>query len=168
MIQVGDIGVNKFIGKSARYITIDRAKELDCTFLDPGDILISRMPDPIGRACQLPGLGYSCITAVDVSIWRPNLDKADRQYLTYYLNCSDWFTRAKHMASGTTRTRISRSNLENLEIPLPSLSIQQHTAAKLKEKMSHIEKLCTAIEKQLEAINALPQAILSKAFRGEL
>src|SRR5215471_8387139 len=71
LLQVGDIGVGNFIGKSSRFITQERAKDLNCTLLEPGDILISRMPDPIGRACILPQLNYPCITAVDVSIWRP-------------------------------------------------------------------------------------------------
>jgi len=34
--------------------------------------------------------------------------------------------------------------------------------------MQDIERAQNACEKQLEAINALPQAILKKAFRGEL
>jgi len=34
--------------------------------------------------------------------------------------------------------------------------------------MARAEKLNAAIEKQLEAIKALPQAILRKAFSGEL
>ncbi|MCI2424792.1 restriction endonuclease subunit S [Candidatus Acetothermia bacterium] len=60
------------------------------------------------------------------------------------------------------------SAISKISIPLPSLDIQQRLAAELKEKMAEVEKLRTAIEKQLEAINALPQAILIKAFRGEL
>jgi len=48
------------------------------------------------------------------------------------------------------------------------ITIQQRIAADLKEKMAVVEKLRTSIEKQLEAINALPQAVLRKAFRGEL
>src|SRR3989338_3634580 len=70
LLQVGDVGKGKFIGKSQRFISGNRAGELGCTFLKAGDILISRMPDQIGRACILPDLGYKCITAVDVSIWR--------------------------------------------------------------------------------------------------
>jgi hypothetical protein len=34
--------------------------------------------------------------------------------------------------------------------------------------MAYVERLRKSIEEQLEAINALPQAILRKAFRGEL
>jgi type I restriction enzyme S subunit len=51
---------------------------------------------------------------------------------------------------------------------LPPLLEQRRIATELKEKMAQAEKLRTSIEKQLEAISALPQAILRKAFRGEL
>jgi type I restriction enzyme, S subunit len=81
LLQVGDVGIERFIGKSSRFITLERAKELNCTLLEPGDILISRMPDPIGRACTMPDIGYPCITAVDVSIWRPRVEEVDRVYL---------------------------------------------------------------------------------------
>jgi type I restriction enzyme S subunit len=168
LIQVGDIGVGRFVNKSSRFITMKRARELNCTFLEPGDILMSRMPDPIGRACQFPDLGYPCITAVDVSIWRPKIDITDRQYLTYYLNCEYWLNRVKALASGATRARISRSNLETLEIPIPPLPIQQQIASKLKEKMIDVENLQSTIQNQQSALNVLPQAILRKAFNGEL
>jgi type I restriction enzyme S subunit len=51
---------------------------------------------------------------------------------------------------------------------LPSLPEQKRIAAKVQELMSELERARTACEKQLEAINALPQAILRKAFSGEL
>jgi len=50
----------------------------------------------------------------------------------------------------------------------PTEDEQKRIASELKKKMSQAEKLKAAIEKQLEAINALPQAILRKAFSGEL
>src|SRR4030067_3717291 len=49
LLQIGDIGVGRFIGKSKRFISEERARELGCNLLNAGDILISRMPDPIGR-----------------------------------------------------------------------------------------------------------------------
>lgn len=60
------------------------------------------------------------------------------------------------------------STISKISIPLPSLNIQHYIATNLKEKMAEVEKLRTRIEKQIETINALPQAIFRKAFRGEL
>lgn len=72
------------------------------------------------------------------------------------------------MVTGSTRPKLNQEIAAQIPIPLPPLHIQQRIAAELKEKMAQVEKLRTSIEKQLEAINALPQTILRKAFRGEL
>jgi len=72
------------------------------------------------------------------------------------------------MGRGQTFTEISKRQVESFEIPLPPLLVQQRIAAELKEKMAQVEKLRISIERQLEVINALPQAILSKAFGGKL
>lgn len=64
--------------------------------------------------------------------------------------------------------RIPEYFLSDYIIPLPPLEEQRHIAAKLQELMQEINRARTACEKQLEAINSLPQAILRKAFRGEL
>lgn len=64
--------------------------------------------------------------------------------------------------------RVPDSFLSNYIIPLPLKEEQKRITAGLKDKTACAEKLRTSIEKQLEAINALPQAILRMAFRGEL
>jgi len=168
LLQVGDVGIGQFVGKSSRFVTSERAKELKCTFLEVGDILISRMPRPIGRACQLPPVGHLCITAVDVSIWRPEPRKADRKYLVYYLSSPMWFECAKASASGATRPRISRSNLESLQLPMPPVPEQRRIAGVLEEQLAAVDKARAAAEEELVTVNALPAALLRRAFSGEL
>lgn len=167
LLQVGDVGVGRFIGKSSRFISRERAEQLSCTLLHAGDVLISRMPLPIGRACILPDLGYDCITAVDVSIWRPKESIADKNYLVHYLSSSEWFLRAESLASGATRARISRTNLEQEPIPLPPLPEQKRIAAILTEKMAVVEKARAAAEARLKAARELPAAYLREVFEGE-
>ncbi|MFN8500553.1 restriction endonuclease subunit S [Kouleothrix sp.] len=167
LLQVGDVGSGKFVGKSSRYITEERARELNCTFLQPRDILISRMPDPIGRACILPDLGYPCITAVDVSVWRPRANIANPEFLSFFLNSPDWFITVAALASGATRARISRSNLENIEIPLPPLPEQRRIAAILAEQLAAVERARAAAAERLAAAQALPAAYLRAVFESE-
>jgi len=168
LLQVGDVGIGRFVDKSSRFITENRARELNCTFLKAGDVLISRMPDPIGRACQLPDLNYPCITAVDVSIWRPNDNVADRRYLVHYLNSPEWFSRVLSLASGATRARISRSNLETLKILLPPLPEQTRIAAILTKQVAAVDRAIVLLTTQRDTINALPATLLRQAFNGEL
>src|SRR3954468_12032275 len=68
LLQLGDIGIGRFLDKSSKWISNARCQELGGTQLQEGDVLISRMADPIARACLMPQLAYPCITAVDVSI----------------------------------------------------------------------------------------------------
>jgi type I restriction enzyme S subunit len=75
LVQLADIGTGVFIDKSSRFMTQQRAEELKCTFLKKGDILIARMPDPIGRACIFPGSEMPCVTVVDICIVRPDQKK---------------------------------------------------------------------------------------------
>jgi type I restriction enzyme S subunit len=126
------------------------------------------MPEPIGRACIVPLLPYECITAVDCTIVRVNKEVFDSQFLVYRLNSPDILATVASAASGATRQRISRKNLEKVELLIPSLTEQKRIATELKDKITNAEKLKLAIEEQLDAVKALPQAILRKAFRGEL
>ena len=72
LIQTGNVGNGFFKDKveKARYITEDTFKRLRCTEIVEGDCLISRLPDPVGRACILPNTGSKMITAVDCTIIR--------------------------------------------------------------------------------------------------
>jgi type I restriction enzyme S subunit len=168
LLQVGNIGIGQFIDENKKLISKERAEELRCTYVLPGDILVSRMPEPIGRACIVPTFPYECITAVDCTIVRVNKEAFDSQFLVHRLNSPHILALVASAASGATRQRISRNNLQKIELPIPPLPEQKRIATELKDKMAGAENLKASIEKQLEAIKALPQAILRKAFRSEL
>lgn len=64
--------------------------------------------------------------------------------------------------------RVPDSFLSNYIILLPPIEEQKNIVADLKEKMAHVENLQFTIYNQQLALDALPQAILRKAFKGEL
>lgn len=72
------------------------------------------------------------------------------------------------MGRGQTFTEISKRQVEGFEITFPPLIEQKRIATELKEKMIHAENLQSKIYNQQSALDALPHAILRKAFRGEL
>jgi restriction endonuclease S subunit len=96
-------------------------------------------------------------------------ESIDCFYLYFYLQSPRAKEVVQLIQDTTTGLRnLDRKEFSNQSVPLPPIEEQKRIAAKLKEKMVEVDKLRTSIEKQLEAINALPQAILRKAFRGEL
>jgi hypothetical protein len=65
LIQLADVGDGFYRDKSDRFMTKAKAEELGCTFLKDGDVLIARMPDPLGHACIFPGDAKPSVTVVD-------------------------------------------------------------------------------------------------------
>jgi hypothetical protein len=58
LLQLADIGDGSFIDKSRRFINELKFDELRCTEVLENDILVARMPDPLGRACLAMPLGF--------------------------------------------------------------------------------------------------------------
>ena len=87
LLQTGNVGVTEFIEKpnNKKWVSEDTFIRLKCTEVKQGDILISRLPDPAGRACIIPKLPQKSITAVDCTIIRTSVE-CDSKYLVQYLS----------------------------------------------------------------------------------
>lgn len=159
LLQLADVGVGSFLDRSDRWISSGKAQELGVTHLSQGDLLISRMADPIGRTCEVPDLGYPSITAVDVAILRPQVD-IPRDWLLAVLNSPQWVGLVVRQSRGTTRTRISRSNLESLFIPdpySPETGIQN-------AKIRQLDGMRLAVLMQLSKAKSLRNALLNELW----
>ncbi|MDR2345638.1 MAG: N-6 DNA methylase, partial [Planctomycetaceae bacterium] len=127
LIQTGNIGIGQYLDKKnkARFVSDDTFKRLNCTEVLEGDVLISRLPDPVGRACLVPHIGTRCITAVDCTIIRFKKEKINADFFVFYSMSDKYFSAIEQFITGASRNRISRSNLSNITIPLPSLAVQE-------------------------------------------
>ena len=160
LIQLADVGLGNFVNKSSRYLTSEKAKELRCTLLKERDILIARMPDPIGRACVFPAIDQSCATVVDVCVLRVDADIADANYVAWMINSPQFLQEVFKHSKGSTRQRISRKNLAALPIPLPPLDEQKRIAAILDQA----DALRRLRRRALDRLNTLGQAIFRDLF----
>ena len=164
LIQLADIGDGEFKDKSSKYITLETAERLHCTFLEKGDILIARLPEPLGRACIFP-LEGAYITAVDIAILRIKDISINPQYIMYLINSSTFRSQIKQYESGTTRKRISRKNLEKIEFSLPNLEIQNRIVARIEELFSKLDKAVDTLKTTKEQLEVYRQAVLKDAFQ---
>ena len=128
---------------------------------EPNDVLISvRAPVGPTNMCNI-----KCCIGRGLAALRPK-NSTESWFVFYSLRHIE--QEISGIGQGSTFSAISKSQIQNFKTPFPLLLVQQRIAAELKEKMAEVEKLRTGIEKQLEAITALPQAILKKAFRGDI
>ena len=142
LTQLADVGVGTFRDRSSRFMRSEVAERLKCTYLKVGDILIARMPDPIGRACRYPGGERPAVTAVDVAILRSTLASVDADYVVYALNSPSFSSLVMSHIAGTTRQRISRGNLSRLPFPLPPAAEQRRIVADVDQLLA----LCADLE----------------------
>jgi len=128
LIQTGNVGFGMYLDKpqNAKYISDDTFHRLNCLEIYAGDILISRLPEPAGRACLLPKSTGRRITAVDCTVIRTDASVIDRNYLLQFLCSEQYLKTVNSFLAGGTRQRISRKNLEGIEVPYPSIDKQEY------------------------------------------
>lgn len=168
LIQLADIGEGTFLNKSSKHINENTFIALNCTEIFSGDILISRMGDPIARSCIVPDLNSRLITAVDIAFLRNNVKLSDKKYINYLCNSSYFTLSTEKLARGTTRKRISRKDLSSISIPLPPLSEQIRIVTKLDRLLEKISEARAYIEEVKGVFEKRRLSILENAFKGEL
>lgn len=164
LLQLADIGDGEFRNKSSRWLRPDQAERIGVTYVQERDILIARMPDPLGRACIVPKLETPSITAVDVAILRAKREDVDPRWLMRWLNSPQTRATIAALASGTTRQRITRKNLEALDLFLPHIDEQRRIVETLDEHLFRIDKALADLEVAANRSHHLFLAALEEAI----
>lgn len=159
LVQTGNIGFGFFKNKEdkSRFISEETFKELKCTEIIPGDLLISRLPDPVGKSCIIPDLNIRMITGVDCTIVRLK-DNLMSEFLAFYQMSNQYLNDVKAKVTGTTRSRISRKNLGLIPIPIPPLTEQKQIVEILDQAFEAIDQAKANIEKNIFNANELFQS----------
>ena len=162
LIQTGNIGNGIFLEKKerARFISEETFARLKCNEIFPGDILVSRLPDPIGRACIIPDTDERMITAVDCTICRVDKSMILPEFLCYFMRSAMYYNAIMENVTGTTRKRISRKNLGNVNVRLFPLDDQQAIV----HKLDYITKIIKLRKKELAQLDYLIKARFVEMF----
>ena len=140
-------------------------------WLEPGDVLFNNTNsvELVGKSAIFLGFHEKVVYSNHVNRLRPDTNVLDTSYLANWL-LYNWthglFARMCNRWVG--QAAVPRSKLLALKIPLPPLPEQKRIAALLKEQMAYVETVRMSAREQLDAINALPAALLRRAFAGTL
>jgi len=165
LLQISNIGENEFVETgNFRFITEDTFRNLHCTEIRPGDLLLSRMPKPIGRAWMVTEMPWRMVTAVDITIARPDSDQVDPFYYLYHLNSDVHLGLCAARATGATRPRISRKNMGSLPIVLAPMTLQREFGAFSED----IHKQKATLRRQLDILAQARDLLLPRLMNGEI
>jgi type I restriction enzyme S subunit len=135
--------------------------------LRPSDLLFIRVngsADIVGRVA-LVGSDIGKVVFNDHLIRVRLSDGILPEYLRLF--CDGPGARKHMVASASTsagQLTINRESLDSLEVPVPQPQKQRQMARMLSEQIARVERARNAAEEEMATINALPAALLRRAF----
>lgn len=158
----GNVGAGFYKDQGSGHISEKTFHELHCLKVFPGDLMISRLNEPIGRACIVPE-GEPCyVVAVDNVILRP--DKGyDRKFIMYAMNTDGYAEHGNMIARGATMSRVSRSQLGQFWLAFPGIAEQRAIADFLDAQCAKIDSVIADIEKQIETLQKYKKSLITEA-----
>ena len=165
LLQISNLGVGEFVETgNFRYVTQETFDRLRCNEIVPDDLLVARMPTPIGRGWLATKMPWRMITAVDVAIIRAETAVLHPLFLVQAWNDDSNLRRIAAQASGTTRLRITRRELAALEFVMPPVSTQQRFARVVEPQSEMIE----AIRQQIQNLRRTRDLLLPRLLSGQI
>ncbi|NLM06883.1 MAG: restriction endonuclease subunit S [Tissierellia bacterium] len=154
-----------FLYDGLAFIDDKQARDLNNVVVEKGDILFNITGASIMRTCIVPENILPARVNQHVSIIRTTKE-VNSNYLANLLKNKSYKRKLYNIATagGATREAITKGDLEELDIPLPPLSLQESFANKVKL----IEEQKRILEKSLEEKETLFAALMDRAFKGEL
>ena len=160
VIQLQNIGDSEFIDDYKIYTSINKAEELISNNIYPGDIILSKMGDPVGRACLIPDFSsryVMCSDGIRLAIDRKLFSK----YFIYTLINSIQFRSIVEKAStGSTRKRIGLNDLKELPMIVPNKKEQK----KIADCLSSLDGLITAHTQKLDTLKEHKKGLMQQLF----
>lgn len=162
-LTTGNIGEGYFKEQGDGFISEETLKKMNCLIVYPGDLVISRLNKPIGRACLLPDTHDKYVIAVDNVVLRPNPKLYNRLFLKFAMNIDGYSEEANMISRGATMPRISRTLLGNIKLPIPSSDEQQKIANFLDKKVAEIDHILDKTRESIEEYKMFKQSIITEA-----
>ena len=100
------------------------------------------------------------VTAVDCTICRPNKSLISKEYLCYFMRSNTYYTRLMGNIKGATRKRISRKNLGNIELDVPSKEEQLRVV----KQLDCLTEVINLRRKEIELLDNLIKARFIEMF----
>lgn len=168
VFKIQNIKANRFVEKNLNYVTTAKAASLSRHSFRKGDLIITKLGDPLGLCCKVPDKFEYGIIVADLMRLRPSPKKVFDKYLINVINSEIVQSQFKNITKGTTRPRVNLTIVRDIEIPLPSIEEQQQIIFKIEALFSELDKTVEELQTAKQQLKVYRQAVLKWAFEGKL
>jgi type I restriction enzyme S subunit len=168
VVRLENIAHLSFVEDKRTFISDEKFEALSRHSLQADDVLFSSFVAEQVRVCVLPALDSSAINKADCFCIRVDRQRCDPRFLAFRLACQSTFKHFEGQVHGATRPRINLRQLKAFEFDLPPLDWQIEIVRRVERAYSEIDRLTAEAAAARRLLDRLDQAVLAKAFRGEL
>lgn len=168
IVRLQNIDRNKFLSKNIHHVTPSKAKQLARHTFIPEDILITKLGDPLGKACIAPGSIEKGVIVADVVRARLTHAWVDNRFLCYQLNADQIAEQFKDRTKGTTRPRVNLTKIRSLKTRLCPLPEQVRVVDKLEELLTELDAGVSELKAAQRKLAQYRQSLLKAAVEGTL
>ena len=145
----------------------DRAAQLRIGFARPGDVLLTHNAT-VGRVAILPEEAGNCVLGTSVTYYRLRAELMLPTFCMYFMQSRLWQQQLEQVMEQTTRNQVSVRKQAEFWMVVPPPDEQAEIARRVKALLACAGSIQQRVARAVARSDSLPQAILSKAFVGEL
>ena len=168
VLRMGNIQNGKLIWSDLKY-TSDESEYIKYQ-LNVGDVLFNRTnsPELVGKTAIYDEDKKACYAGYIIRI-DPYREYVNPYYLNIVLN-SQYAKRWcwEHKSDGVSQSNINAQKLSKFTIPYPHIAEQNIIVERVQSLFAKLDAIEDKYNIMLENLGKLPQALLCKAFKGEL
>lgn len=168
LIFVRDIRREKFALEKAVFIDDAKAEELYQHTVTGGDLLITKMGDPPGDTAIYPNEQAAAVITADCIKLRPHLELTFSKFLYWAIRSKPVRDQILEETKGVAQQKLSLDRFRQIAIPTPPLEEQHEIVRRIESAFAKIDRLAIEAKRALELVGRLDEAILAKAFSGDL
>lgn len=86
----------------------------------------------------------------------------NNKFLCYYLNCFNY----KGYVSGTTRLKLTQSDMKRIFVPVPPIKEQEKIVEQIEESLSQLDSAVATLNKTKQQLEIYRQAVLKEIFEN--